>query len=208
MIGLTKKNMPDFYFRGTLAQYWKAIYAEYQRLFLLYGREPFEFTSPNPKTSPLAEYAPNYYDFVEILFWEAEHRDFIVRVKANSVLDSDLVELYVNIYVDPLKMYGESNLSTWKAVENSLEEQGLLIRPTAQFQPKKKRGMQEGTKNKIKLLREIRLEDLEYSGSVRSRKSAMDEVHITDKTWRKYDLKTYDNWGIKSYKPGKYPKTE
>lgn len=131
MIGLTKKNMPDFYFRGTLAQYWKAIYAEYQRLFLLYGREPFEFTSPNPKTSPLAEYAPNFYDFVEILFWEAEHRDFIVKVKADSVLDSDLVNLYVSIYVDSLKMYGESNLSTWKSVENSLEEQGFLIRPTA-----------------------------------------------------------------------------
>jgi hypothetical protein len=32
--------MPDFYFRGTLAQYWKAIYAEYQRLFSVYGREP------------------------------------------------------------------------------------------------------------------------------------------------------------------------
>lgn len=125
--------MPDFYFRGTLAQYWKAIYAEYQRLFLLYGMEPFEFTSPNPKTSPLAEYAPNYYDFVEILFWEAEHRDFIVRVKANSVLDSDLVELYVNIYVDPLKMYGESAYARWLEIQTAWLEKGLIISPAAHF---------------------------------------------------------------------------
>lgn len=124
---------PDYYFRGTLARYWIWIYAEYQRLFSVYGREPFEFTSPDPKTSPLAEYAPKYYDFVEILFWEAEHRDFIVRVKANSALDSDLVNLYVSIYVTPLKKYGESNLFMWEVVKNSLEEQGLLIHPTAQL---------------------------------------------------------------------------
>ncbi len=123
--------MPDFYFRGTLVQYWIWIYAEYQRLFLVYGKEPFEFISPDPKTSPLAQYAPKHSDFVEIRFWEAEHRDLIVRVKANSVLDSDLVNLYVDIYVEPLKKYGESNLSTWKAVQASLEQQGLLIRPTA-----------------------------------------------------------------------------
>ncbi len=123
--------MPDFYFRGPLTQYWNVIYAEYQRLFLVDGREPFEFTSPDPKTSPLAEYAPKHYDFVEILFWEAEHRDWIVSVKADSVLDSDLVNLYVNIDVDPLKMYGKSSLSTWKAVQASLEQQGLLIHPTA-----------------------------------------------------------------------------
>ncbi len=128
--------MPDFYFRGTLAQYWKAIYAEYQRLFSIDEKEPFEFTSPDPKTSPLAEYTPKYYDFVEILFWEAEHRDFIVSVKADSVLDSDLVNLYVSIYVTPLKQYGEFNLSTWKAVERSLEKQGLLIRPTVDLAAK------------------------------------------------------------------------
>ena len=121
--------MPDFYFRGTLAQYWKAIYAEYQRLFLLYGREPFEFTSPNPKTSPLAEYAPNYSDFVEILFWEAEHRDFIVRVKADTVLDAELVNLYVDIYVEPLKKSGESAYASWLEIQTAWLVKGWLINP-------------------------------------------------------------------------------
>jgi len=191
--------MPDFYFHGSLVQYWKVIYAEYLRLFSAYGREPFEFISPNPKTSPLAEYIPDYYDLVEIIFWEAEHRDFLVRVKADSALDSDLVNLYISIYITPLKQYGEANLSTWKAVENSLEKQGLLIRPTAQYQVKKKPKMQEEKKRKLEQLREFRLKRIKETGQAPTKAYAMSEVGISYATCKTHDPQLLKNWKDKDY---------
>jgi hypothetical protein len=122
---------PDYYFRGTLAQFWVVIYAEYQRLAGVHGSEPFEFASPDPQTSPLGDYSPKYYDFVEILFWGPEHRHPVVRVVADSVLDSDLVNLYVSIDANALKKYGESVLRTWNEIKVSLTDQNLLILPTA-----------------------------------------------------------------------------
>ena len=131
-----------------------------------------------------------------------------VTVRARSMPNGKFVGLTEIIEQEAYKEHGQAALARWIKLQTSWRKDKLLIDPLAQYQAKKERGIQEGTKNKIKRLREIRLEDLEDNGSVRSKKAAMGEVQITDKTWRKYDLKTYDNWDIKSYKPGKCTKTE
>ena len=105
--------MPDFYFRGTITEFWNITYSEYTRLSTIFGRERFEFVSPDPKNSSLSDYKPDRYDVVQFVFWEKEHRDYVVRVKAAPTLGSAMVEMDVAIYVDVVKTYGESNLEIW-----------------------------------------------------------------------------------------------
>lgn len=122
--------MPDFYFRGSLSQFWQFTYAEYDRLSSIFGKECFEFFEPNPKEVSLTGYEPRYSDQVHFIIWEAGHRDFPVRVRASTALGSELVEMYVSVYVDVLKTLGDSCLDVWNAYAKSLEEQGLLFKPT------------------------------------------------------------------------------
>ena len=121
--------MPDFYFRGTLAQFWQFTFAEYDRLSSIFGKECFEFFEPSPKKVSLIVYEPKYYDQVHFIVWDAEHRDFPVRVKASASLGSDLVEMYVSIYVSVLQTLGDSCLDVWNAYIKSLEDQGFLLKP-------------------------------------------------------------------------------
>ena len=121
--------MPDYYFRGTIAQYWQFTYAEYDHLSSIFGKECFEFFEPDPKQVLLTEYHPEDIDQVHFIIWDAGHRDFPVRVQASASLGSDLVEMYVSVYVDVLKSLGKSCLDVWNAYVNSLEKHGLLFKP-------------------------------------------------------------------------------
>ena len=170
------------------------------------GEPPFTIPTPSPESAPIANYVPKENETLAIAFYDEKHWE-IVSVFADAVLGKNIVKLTIFYNDEAFEKRGESAVARWNKLQRSMERKGLLEDPLAQY-AKKKRGIQAGTKNKLKRLREIRLEDLEENGSVRSRKAAMDEVKITDKTWRKYDLKTYDNWHIKIYKPGKLPKTE
>jgi hypothetical protein len=122
--------MPDYYFRGTLIDFWALIYAEY-RLGQAQGREKFEIAEPNPRQCALAEFVPACCDQVCLLFWESGHRDYIVSVKATSVLDADLVNLDVDIYVTPYKRYGEAALENWHELKFFLMKRNLLLNPHA-----------------------------------------------------------------------------
>jgi hypothetical protein len=197
----------ELIFRGSLVQYWKVIFAQWQRSSASLGEPPFKIPTPSPGTAPIANCLPKENETLAIVFYDEKHRE-IVAVFADAVLGKNIVKLTVFYNDEAFEKRGESAVARWNKLQRLMERKGWLIDPLAQYQAKKERGMQERTKNKIESLREIRLDDLEENGSVRSRKSAMDEVKITDKTWRKWDRKTYDNWEIKSYKPGKYLKTE
>ena len=122
--------MPDFYFRGTLIQYWQVTYAAYNHLSSIFGAERFEFFWPDPKTISLAEFQPKYYDTVHFIIWEAGHKDFPVRIRASHALNTDWVGMNVSVYTDVLETFGDSCLDVWNAYINSLEEQGLLFKPT------------------------------------------------------------------------------
>ncbi len=197
----------ELIFRGSLIQYWKLIFAQWKRPSASLAEPPFELSAPSLSLPPFAGFVPKENETLITVFYDEKHWE-IVAVFADAVLGKNIVKLTVFYSDEAFEKRGESAVARWNKLHRSMERKGLLIDPLAQYQPKKKFGMQEGTKNKIKRLREIREEDLEEKGSVCSRQAAMGEVTITDKTWRKWDRKTYDNWYIKSYKPGKYPETE
>lgn len=139
--------MTDFYFLGTLAQYWKAIYAEYTRLFAILEDEPFAIISSGGLKFPLSEYEPTILDTVIIQFADREYRDFgavlqvvhplplkfygdcIVSVKASTVLGAELVNLDVVDYVDAVKKSDGSVYARWLEIQNSWLGKGLLINP-------------------------------------------------------------------------------
>lgn len=147
--------MPDFYFRGSLAQYWQAIYAEYLRLTPILQQEPFSIILTGLFTS-LSEYSPTIFDNVIIQFvdkrflnpgndWvEVEKTDLqaafaflnyrlycIVLVKAETAFGVELVNLDVTVYVDELKKSDGSAYARWLEIQNSWLEKGLLINPAA-----------------------------------------------------------------------------
>lgn len=191
----------ELIFRGTLLQYWKKIRAEWQNPSRKdpLVQKPFRLSHPQP---------PREFEEVTIEFLDEQHRLGLVTVDALSGAAGKSTKLIVHIEQEAYEKDGETALTKWNKIKSAWIRKDWLIDPLAQYQAKEKRGIQAGTKSKLKRLREIRMEDFEEQGTARSKQSAMDEVKITDKTWRKYDLKTYDNWHIKSYKPGKFPKTE
>ena len=129
--------MPDeYFFRGTIPQYWDIVYAEYQRLYKSLGREPFEFTAPHPHTQPLAEYVPVESSVIMITFWNTEHT-YEITVDAEFSPDREMVQVMV-FYQGPFKKEGESALAMWKEVKRALEKDDRLIDMTKSVgKPKK-----------------------------------------------------------------------
>jgi hypothetical protein len=141
--------MADFYFLGTLAQYWKAVYAEYVRLTAILEDEPFAIIASGGLKLPLSEYEPTVLDTVIIQFADREYGDFgadiqaahpkppkphgdcIVSVKASTVLGAEQVNLDVDIYVDALKKSDGSVYARWLEIQNTWLEKQLLINPHA-----------------------------------------------------------------------------
>ena len=122
--------MPDFYFRGTLAQFWKAIYAEYLRLTAVLGREPFVLIATELKL-PLAKYEPKISEQIQIHFSNEVDRSPVVSVRADSVLDAELVSLVVDVYPQALEEKGESVYAILQEMKNAWLEKGWLINPAA-----------------------------------------------------------------------------
>lgn len=122
--------MPDYYFRGTLSGFWALVYPLYQ-LGRAQGREQFDIVEPNPRRCALAEYVPDICDHVSLLFWEPRHRDHIASLTAASVLDADLVNLDLDIYVTPYKRYSEAALENWREFKLLLMNRNLLLNPHA-----------------------------------------------------------------------------
>lgn len=118
--------MSDYYFRGTLVEFWAFVYAEWRRG---QARAGFEFLQPNPDKTSLESYIPARYDEICLDFYSTGRRECAVSVTAASVLDADLVKLEVNIHVGPLKRYGDSVLQGWESLKAHLVGRGLLINP-------------------------------------------------------------------------------
>jgi hypothetical protein len=189
----------ELYFRGSMAQYWNVIYAEYQRLHAALGHEPFKMTAPNPKTGPIAEYVPKETDSILIAFWDDEHRVVVISVDAEFSRAKEMVWIMAHDQgVD--EEHAKSAFSRWQEVINGLEKSGLLVVPFARYQPKKKRGMQLGTETKLKQLREIRLEAIKYKRPIPTKKAAMGQVSITYKTWVAHDKELWAGWDVESYR--------
>jgi hypothetical protein len=118
--------MPDeYFFRGTIPQYWDIVYAEYQRLDKSLGREPFEFPAPHPHTQPLAEYVPVESSVIMITFWNTENT-YEITVDAEFSPDREMVQVMV-FYQGPFTKEGESALAMWKEVKRALEKDDRLI---------------------------------------------------------------------------------
>ena len=118
--------MSDYYFRGTLVEFWVFVYAEWRRG---QARVGFEFLQPNPDKTSLESYIPARYDEICLDFYSTGRGECAVSVTAASVLDADLVKLEVNIHVGPLKRYGDSVLQGWESLKARLVGRGLLINP-------------------------------------------------------------------------------
>lgn len=67
--------MPDFYFLLTLAQYWKAVYAEYTRLTAILGDEPFAITVSAELPFPISKYKPEIMDMIWIQFADRKYEE-------------------------------------------------------------------------------------------------------------------------------------
>ncbi len=141
----------ELIFRGSLVEYWNLIYTEWQQPSRhdSLAQELFRLSHP------VKDHPPRENETVAIVFLEEQHRREIVTVFADSVPDGKIVKLTVFFDDVAFEKTGESAVSKWNKIKSAWIRNDLLIDPITQFQPKKKRGMQEGTKNKIKRLREI-----------------------------------------------------
>jgi hypothetical protein len=138
--------MDEFYFLGSLAQYWQAVYAEYVRLSALLGEEPFSITASSGLTLPLSEYKPTELDMVLIQFADKELREIkreksgqplllkyygkcMVSVKATAVVGAEQVILDVDIYSDVVKKSDGVVFARWLQIQNDWLAKGWLVNP-------------------------------------------------------------------------------
>ena len=184
----------ELYFRGSLVQYWKVIYAEWKRLGTALGQdEPFRLNTT-------VDFVPNEYETLPITFLDEQHQHEIVTVFADQSLGKKVVTLTVFFEQEAFEKRGESALSKWNRVRSALERDGWLVDPLARYQPKKKRGMQLGTECKLKQLREFRLDAIRNKRPIPTKKAAMREVSITYKTWVAHDKELWAGWDDESYR--------
>jgi len=120
----------ELYFRGSMAQFWNVVYAEYQRLHVALGHEPFEFTGRNLKTDPIAGYVPKETDSILIAFWDDEHRVEVISVDAEFSRDKEMVWIMAHDQ-GAAEEHAKSAFSRWQEVINALEESGRLVDPLA-----------------------------------------------------------------------------
>ena len=123
-------------FHGSLIQYWKTIYTEYQRFTAALGQPPFEFMPSNSQT--IKEYVPKDGDEIIIYFWDKEHKHTLLVVEAALLPDEDPEEVQVmvfpqgNSFEEPVK----SAMSIWKEIKTSLERTGRQSNPSQRNQRK------------------------------------------------------------------------
>lgn len=120
--------MPDeYFFRGTIPQFWNVVHAEYLRLYRSLEREPFEFTEPHPHKQPLAEYTPTENSTIMMVFWNIEHT-YKILVDAEYSPDREMVQVMV-FFNQAFTKGSESALAVWREVKNALKKDQRLIDP-------------------------------------------------------------------------------
>lgn len=123
--------MPEFYFLGTLVQYWQTVYAEYLRLTALLGQEPFSITASELKF-PLSEYEPKINGLVQIDFFAEANKTLVVSVCADSVIGAELVNVYVEVGPN-YEREGKSAHARWQEMFDAWEQKGWLINSAAKI---------------------------------------------------------------------------
>ena len=139
--------------------------------------------------------------------------NFPVSIPHSSAFQSPngrVIEIIKDHYKEPVfkndnekKIY-DACRAIWRKIkitERSLDLGENNNQPNKQ--PPKNRGAQIQTEESLKTLRKIKIDALRNNKPIPSRKAAMDEAGITDKTWKKYDLDLYSNWD-KREKPKEY----
>lgn len=117
----------ELIFRGSLVQYWKVIYAEWQRPSRQdpLAHKPFRLSHLK---------LPEEFEEVTIEFLDEQHRLGLVTVDALSGADGKSVKLIVHRGREAYEEHGESALRKWNKLKNAWERKGWLIDPLAQIQ--------------------------------------------------------------------------
>jgi len=119
--------MYDLIFRGSLAQYWRAIHKEWQKPLRKnpLAAEPFRLSH---------HHAPQGFEEVTIEFLDDQRRLGLVTVDALSGSDGKFVKLIVHDDRDAYEQVGKTALAGWKKIENTWLRRGWLTNPLAQTQ--------------------------------------------------------------------------
>ncbi len=163
--------MPDFYFRGTLVEYWQAVHAEWCQYShgFPHARCPMAISHPF-KDHPPAEYEEVTLEFLDDCFsraprprpvsvpgvTRAKPPTFVfppdpdpvpVTVRAASSSDGTLVSLTVHIGKAAHEEFGKSALSKWIELKNTWLYKGWLLDPLAHIAKPEKPSQPETTSN-------------------------------------------------------------
>jgi len=102
----------ELIYRGTLVQYWHAIFAELQRASRTnqFPQKPFRLSHSQP---------PKENETVAITFWDEQHRHEMVTVFADSVPDEAVVKSFLKMrhlkrWVRLLFRGGRKSKEIWK----------------------------------------------------------------------------------------------
>lgn len=118
----------EYFFRGSIPEYWNIVYAEYLRLRNSLEREPFEFTEPHPHRQTLSEYVPTKSSVILISFWNIEHT-YDITMDAEFSPDKEMVQVLVT-FQGTFTKEGESALAVWREVKRAIAKNGRLIDST------------------------------------------------------------------------------
>jgi len=200
--------MPDeYFFQGTIPQYWRVVYTEYLRLCKSLEREPFEFTEPQPNRQPLAEYVPMENSVILISFWNAEHI-YKISVDAEFSPDREMVQVMA-FYQGAFTKEGESALAMWREVKHALAKNGRLLDMTKSVKKAKKLSPKKPHPHQrivdvLARLRENRLIALENNRPIPKKKIAIkDAGNISAYTWKRYDPELWKRWYDENYRQAK-----
>ncbi len=190
-----------FSLHGSIAQYWKAVLAEYKRLAAEHGVPPFEFEFPNPGLIDINQYLPKNGEDIVLNFWDRERTRILLVVEMESAPDEpgNIVQVFVHPQVNVFEDPGRSAIAVWRGIKRVLKKTGKW-RAGKTAKPKKKRGRHERTSIAINRLYEIHAEAAKSKAGIIPRKDALKQVGIASNTWRNNERELWDHWEDKSYK--------
>jgi hypothetical protein len=124
--------MPDFYFRGTIAQFWKLIHAEYQRLEASCGRPPFKLESLGGDTHPNAEYVPAPGEVLVLTFFNADYTDNVLVVEAQHRFKKTVLDITCFPQGNAFEENNKLGYAMWAEIVHNLLAAGYFIDPQAE----------------------------------------------------------------------------
>jgi len=182
----------QLYFRGSMAQYWQVIQAEYQRLAGTLKHEPFKFELM-PKHSE-SEAPPNtvtiVFDFIHpqsqrsILSIDAEysrHRQAVWIMAHDHGFDDEEAHFAFRL---------------WREIKHALKRDERLRQ-----QQGKPPNIQNRTRDSLQSLCEIRSDAIQNGRLIPTKESAMQTACITYKTVKRYMPALLDQWDNRAYHP-------